>query len=113
MLSATTLTSATNQFSEGLGQLAGLRHLVESEGACALPGCSVRYETFAPVMWRAVARGFIKHVDASFVDDGLQHGFTAGVQVERMSGHRWFRNYPSALENRDAVVSAVLKRVDT
>ena len=111
MLLATTQTSATNPSSEGLGQLAELRHLVQTQGACSLPGCTVRYETFIPVMWRAVARGYVAHQDACFVNDGLRHGFMAGVAIERMAGHRWFRNYPTSLDNRGAVVEATMKRV--
>ena len=71
----------------------------------------MRYDTFLPVMWRAVARGFVAHADACFVNEGLRHGFKAGVVVERMSGHRWFRNYPTALDNRGAVVDATVKRL--
>ena len=84
---------------------------MQTQGACALPGCTVRYDTFLPVMWRAVARGFVTHADACFVNEGLRHGFKAGVVVERMSGHRWFRNYPTALDNRGAVVDATVKRL--
>ena len=62
-------------------------------------------------MWRAVALGYVKHADACFVNDGLRHGFMAGVQVENLRGHRWFRNYPTALDNRGAVVDATVGRI--
>ena len=84
---------------------------MQTQGACSLPGCTIRYDTFIPTMWRAVALGYVQHADACFVNDGLRHGFTAGVQVEQMRGHRWFRNYPSALDNRDAVVDATVGRI--
>ena len=87
-LLATIPVSATSPSSEGLGQLAGLRHLVQTQGACALPGCTVRYDTFLPVMWRAVARGFVTHADACFVNEGLRHGFKA-ARLIRCGHHNW------------------------
>ena len=64
-------------------------------------------------MWRAVATGHVRHADAVRVHAGLRHGFTAGVDVARLAGHRWFKNYKSALEGRGAVTRAVMKRVQT
>ena len=107
MVLATTPTSATAPCSE---LPAHWRSVVEEVGACALPGVSVKYDTFIPCMWKAVARGFVPHEDAVFVGDGLRNGFTAGVDVTQLTGHRWFTNYKSALEGRDAVMRAIMKR---
>ena len=60
----------------GLGVVARLRSVVEESTACALPGVSIKYDSFIPCMWQAVARGFVRHEDAVFVGDGLRHGFT-------------------------------------
>ena len=113
MVLAITPTSATapsSELPEGLALLSHWRSVVEEVGACALPGVSVKYDTFIPCMWKAVARGFVPHEDA--VGDGLRNGVTAGVDVTRLTGHRWFTNYKSALEGRDAVTRAIMKRAD-
>ena len=113
---ATTLTGATPSSSEGsaaLGAVSELRALVESEGACALPGVTIRYESFIPVMWQAVARGFVSHDKAVFVGEGLRWGFKAGIDISRLAtvGHRWFSNYQSSIDGREAVSRATMKRV--
>ena len=41
---------------EGLAAVAHLRNVVEDSTACALPGVGVKYDTFIPCMWKAVAR---------------------------------------------------------
>ena len=96
---------------EGLTYLSELKHLVESENACSLPGVSIKYDTFIPAMWRAVSTGWVKPHHAEFVANGLRYGFHAGVEVSRLQGHRWFKNYPSALGSRVEVTKATLKRV--
>jgi hypothetical protein len=91
-----------------------LTKLVYERNACALPGCTIKYDVFLPVMWRAVARGFVKHEHAVFVADGLRQGFTAGVQREQLAGvQRVFRNYKSAMEAMPQVAAAMQKRIDT
>jgi len=62
-------------------------------------------------MWKAVAKGFVRHEDACFVADGLRYGFTAGVDITKMPGHRWFKNYESSLSAREPVTRAIMKRV--
>jgi len=62
-------------------------------------------------MWRAVQRGYVAHDDAIFIADGLRHGFTLGVDVTKMHGHRRFSNYKSALDAAASVAKAVAKRV--
>ena len=91
-----------------------MRARVEETNACALPGCAIKYDTFIPAMWRAVARGFVSHDAACFVGDGLRHGFTAGVDVPALArmGNRWFANYNTAVGARVAVRQAIMKRVD-
>jgi hypothetical protein len=46
-----------------------------------------------------------------FFNQGLRYGFMCGVDLTRMRGHRWFRNYPSAEAHKGAVVKAIMKRV--
>ncbi len=91
-----------------------MRARVEETNACALPGCAIKYDTFIPAMWRAVARGFVSRDAACFVGDGLRHGFTAGVDVPALArmGNRWFANYNTAVGARVAVRQAIMKRVD-
>ena len=101
-ISAITLTSAAprsapSELPAGLAYVSHLRSVVEEAGACFLPGVSIKYDTFVPCLWRAVATGHVKHHDAVFINDGLRHGFTAGIDVTRLKGHRWFRNYKSAV----------------
>jgi hypothetical protein len=97
----------------GLDLLHTLRAQVEASNACTLPGVSIKYETFIPEMWKAVARGYVRHEHAEFVAEGLRWGFRAGVQVAKHTGHRWFSNYPTALAAREAVSRATMKRVQT
>ena len=111
MITHTVATPSSSE-GEGLAAVARLRKMVEDSTACALPGVGVKYETFIPCMWKAVARGFVKHEDAVFVWKGLRYGFTAGIDVSRMHGHRWFNNYNSAMEGREQVLRAIMKRVD-
>ena len=100
------------QLHQGLAAVAHLRSVVEESTACALPGVSVKYDSFIPCMWQAVGRGFVTHELAVLVGDGLRHGFRAGIEVTRMHGHRWFQNYKSAVDGREAVTRATMKRVE-
>jgi hypothetical protein len=97
---------------EGLSQLALLRTQVMNDNACALPGVSIKYETFVPAMWTAVERGYVARDAAQFVADGLRYGFMVGVDTKKLQGHRWFKNYPGAIEARSAVTRATSKRVE-
>lgn len=47
------------------------------------------------------------------VNEGLRWGFRAGFDSSKLFGHRWFKNYPTALKGagRSAVIQATLKRV--
>ena len=64
-------------------------------------------------MWQAVARGFVSHDKAVFVGEGLRWGFKAGIDISRLAtvGHRWFSNYQSSIDGREAVSRATMKRV--
>ena len=95
----------------GLSEYFRLRQVVESGTACDLPGVSIKYSPFMCCMWKAVSKGFVDHAKASFVADGLRNGFMAGVDVASLRGHRWFKNYPRALEFRKQVTKANAKRV--
>ena len=88
-----------------------MRDIVETSNACDLPGVSIKYDPFLSCMWRAVERGFVDRDKASFVAEGLKSGFMAGVDVSKLRGHRWFHNYPPAIEARRAVTKANNKRV--
>ena len=114
VLIATTPTCATtpSRNEEGFAQIAHLRHLVDSVNACALPGVTIKYDTFIPCMWRAVALGYVRHDHAKFVYDGCTYGFKCGIDTSRMVGHRWFKNYRSAIEARDSVTRSTMKRVE-
>lgn len=79
--------------------------------ACELPGFGIRFDNFVPVMQRAVSTGWVTPADAAFVYDGLRDGFKLGVDIARLHGHRWFKNYESALGAEDAVAKALSKRV--
>lgn len=94
-----------------LALLHQLRSHVERENACALPGVTIIYENFIPVMWKAVRAGWVSHDHATFVGEGLRYGFKAGVMIDQLQGHRWFRNYPSSIGARVAVTAATLDRV--
>ena len=94
-----------------LDEYFAMREIVETSNACELPGVSIKYGPFLDCMWRAVERGFVDRDKASFVAEGLKSGFMAGVDVSKLRGHRWFRNYPPALEARRAVTKANNKRV--
>ena len=99
---------------KGFEQLATLRRLVERENACALPGCSIVYDRFLPVMWRAVSRGYVHDDHAAFVQHSLTHGFDLGFDPTRLARHGRivYQPYASALENAEAVADAIFKRID-
>ena len=54
---------------------------------------------------RAVARGFVSEKHADFVLKGLWFGFDLGIDITKLKGRRWFRNYESAEEHREQVAS--------
>ena len=93
----------SSELPEGLARVSELQSVVQEVGACALPGVTVRYDNFMHTLWHCVAKGHVKHDAAVFVADGLRWGFKAGIDVSRLHGHRWFTNYKSALDNREAV----------
>ena len=91
--------------------LEALAQQVEQDGACSLPGCSVAFEVFVPIMLRAVKRGFVSAEKAQFVWEGLRYGFRCGVNVAEMRGKRKFKNYPTAFAAPSKVSDAIRKRV--
>ena len=90
-----------------------MRDVVERGNACDLPGAGIKYRPFLECMRRAVARGFVDKDKALFCAEGLKSGFMCGVDVSLMTGHRWFKNYPPAIEARHAVTIANNQRVAT
>ena len=98
----------------GFEQLARLRGVVEQKNACALPGCSIVYDRFLTVMWRAVSRGYVHDDHAAFVQHSLTHGFDLGFDPSRLARHGRivYQPYASAMENAGAVADAIFKRID-
>jgi hypothetical protein len=92
--------------------LQALAQQVKQSGACSLPGVSIDYDRLRPQVERAVAQGFVSNADATFVLQGLWFGFDLGVDVTKLKGKRWFRNYTSAEEHREQVTEAVRDRVE-
>ena len=62
-----------------------LEEQVKTDGACTLPGVSIAYELFMPIMMRAVARGYVRQEHADFVANGLRFGFDLGVDVSKLA----------------------------
>ena len=88
-----------------------LRRLVETSGATALPGVSIRLDFLRPMLSRAVARGYVAAEGAAFVVDGLVNGFNCGVDTSLLRGGRRRANYSTALDSRAVVSAALRKRV--
>ena len=94
-----------------LEDLKALETLVQEQNACALPGCTIKYNSFMSCLRRAVSRGYVKSVHAEFVEDGLRNGFSIGITPGSLKGKRVFNNYPSAHVSPDSVSAAVFARV--
>ena len=86
--------AATRLRGGGLEVLSELEQIVHEKNACALPGSTLKIDSFLPVLRRAVLRGFVRPEHAQFVEDGLLHGFDNGVDDSRLTGRRIFENYP-------------------
>ena len=70
--------SATSPLHNGLAQLQALSALVDEKGACSLPGVSINFNLFIPILQRAVARGYVPRHKAQYVSGG-------GLILELMS----------------------------
>ena len=58
---ATTQPSSPPSRSEAaFRRVHALEEQVKTDGACTLPGVSIAYDLFMPIMMRAVARGYVK-----------------------------------------------------
>ena len=88
-----------------------MHHLVLSVGAYALPGVSVAYDVFIPILYKAVARGFVSQVHAYYVHQGLRWGFDLGFSPDRLPGRRFFKNYKSAEEAEEEVSKNIFGRL--
>ena len=111
-LSAPMPTSApTVSMRERVGSL---RQLVETVNACALPGCTLKYDSFICTLWNSAQQGYVPWDSASFVAQGLRHGFNPGIDCDHqaLQGHCWFNNYKSALMNAAAVSKAIASRLN-
>ena len=94
---ATTQSARTRRWREALGRVEALAEQVATLGACSLPGVSIAFELLAPLIQRAVRRGFVLVEHADFVLDGLRFGFRLGIDVDRLQGKRWYRNCPRSM----------------
>ena len=70
--------------------VSSLRTIVQSSGAHSLPGCSIKFDNFLPVLRRAQSRGYVKDVETDYVVDGLINGFTLGVDINAMRKEAWY-----------------------
>ena len=85
--------------------------MVFTVGACALPGVSIDYQLFVPILWKAVSRGFVSPLHASYVQRGLRWGFDLGFSPEKLNIRRFFKNYPSALSAKAAISNNIFSRL--
>lgn len=96
-----------------LDDVFALQNIVETENACALPGCTIKYDSFVRVLERAISRGYVKDVYGNYVLRGLRDGFDLGVNWDLLNGSirkpRLFSNYKSALDI--CIYSLTLERV--
>ena len=90
-----------------------MRELVFTIGAFALPGVSVDYQLFVPILWRAVSRGFVSPLHAHFVQRGLRWGFDLGFSPDKLPVRRFFKNYPSALSAKAAISKNIFGRLES
>ena len=98
-----------------LDEVFALENIVKSENACALPGCTIKFDSFVRVLRRAMSRGYVHDVYGNYVLEGLQFGFDLGVDMDVLKASlvkpRVFSNYKSALDARPQVSEAVRARV--
>ena len=101
----------------GFERLRKLRDLVYAGTACDIPGCTIKFDIFIPVLRRAVGRGFVRPDHAAFVEAGLRYGFTLGVPNGATTSLKWrkrvFKNYTSAYNARAAVTASIGERIAT
>ena len=69
--------------------------IVFHEGACALPGSTIKYEPFVQICRYAVHTGHVSEAVAERVLTWLRWGTDAGVQRLALKGVRVFENYES------------------
>ena len=85
---------------------------MESQGACSLPGCTIKFDSFMTCMRRAQSRGYVRDDHAEFVAQGLRYGFDLGLDRSLLKGNRVFKNWASATEGRVQVTAAINKRME-
>jgi len=93
-------------------KLRQLEEIVVTKNACALPGCSLKYESFMDVLQRAMSRGYVRDHVGRYVMDGLRNGFSIGLDRGSVVGRRIFKNFKSAYENRESVSDAIESRLE-
>ena len=94
-----------------LDEVDRLEQLVSTDGACALPGCTIKYDSFVQILRRAMSRGYVRDHFGEYVAHGLWHGFDLGFVHGSLPGVRAFRNYKSSLEHREETSAMIYSRV--
>jgi hypothetical protein len=87
--------------------------LVYDVNACALPGSTIKYDSFVTILLRAMSRGYVRDHYGKFVLDGLRYGFEIGAVRSKLVGRRVFRNYKSAYEDIPSLTESIASRVST
>ena len=95
-----------------LDEVLRLEQLVATEGACALPGCTIKYDSFVRILRRAMSRGYVRDHFGNYIAHGLWHGFDLGFVQGSLPGIRAFRNYKSSLEHREETSAMIYGRVE-
>ena len=107
-----TLPGPCSASGDAMDEVRRLTALVETENACALPGCTIVYDRFVPVLQRAMSRGYVQDIFGNYVLQGLRYGFNLGVALGVLHGRRKFKNYKTAYDGHAAVSEAIQGRVD-
>jgi hypothetical protein len=82
---------------------------VSKEGQ--LQGCQVNYSVFDDMLVAAQAAGCVSADIAAQVRHGFMHGFSMGVQMDKLHGRVQVGNYSSALDYKDEVAAELRKRI--
>ena len=96
--------------SEGFSELTRLEGVVKEVNACAMPGVTIKYDSFIPYLWHCVDKGYVDVNDAMFCATGLRWGFNLEADLSKLKGKRIFNNYPPARKARSSVTEAMMKR---
>ena len=85
----------------------------KDHGISSLPGHTLNLGLWKHWLPIAVDEGYVSRRDADYVLHGLEYGFDLGLDESLMPTRQYYKNYKSALEHRDTVTEALLKRVQS